>query len=364
MQIKINALDTLFFRDGKSFSLGTDTFASGIFPPPMTVFYGALRSYFFSQYPEALKDANTEFDPTKNLIIKDFYFAVGEEIHHPMPMDIVSFKDNYSCKEKLHQLKLVSYPNHTLGLDMILSAQLKNVVIKSLRSDSMINSNGKYYYERGEVDQIKEKLIKYYITYEPKTGVGINVHTGTAFEGQLYRMNMIRPKQNDSELSFVLDFEGIELPDKGYLKLGAEGKGVEFRKCNTSNNSTSLQNTEEFFKIYFKTPVIFENGWLPKWIDPDSLTGILPKSNLRVKLLCAATGKPIYLGGFSMRNPRGFKPMRKAVPQGAVYFFKILEQLSNDLNDKFKHSSLSEFDTHNYGYGIPSFLSIPETQLP
>ena len=67
MRIKIDAIDTLFFKDGKPFSMGDETWADGIFPPPPSVIYGALRSIYFSEHPEKLQKVYSKEvqDPAK-----------------------------------------------------------------------------------------------------------------------------------------------------------------------------------------------------------------------------------------------------------------------------------------------------------
>ena len=48
MIIQIDPLDTLFFRNGKPFTMGEETWADAVFPPYPSVVYGALRSAYFS----------------------------------------------------------------------------------------------------------------------------------------------------------------------------------------------------------------------------------------------------------------------------------------------------------------------------
>lgn len=71
--IEIQALDTLFFRDGKPFDMGDDNWAEGIFPPPPSVIYGALRSAYFAEHPENMALANTDNDPTKEIRINQIF---------------------------------------------------------------------------------------------------------------------------------------------------------------------------------------------------------------------------------------------------------------------------------------------------
>ena len=44
----LNPTDTIFFRDGRPFNMGEDTYAQGIFPPPPSVLYGALRTAYMA----------------------------------------------------------------------------------------------------------------------------------------------------------------------------------------------------------------------------------------------------------------------------------------------------------------------------
>lgn len=59
MIISLEAIDTLFFRDGKPFTMGEDNFASGIFPPAPSVLYGALRSAYFACDVDSLSRVNS-----------------------------------------------------------------------------------------------------------------------------------------------------------------------------------------------------------------------------------------------------------------------------------------------------------------
>jgi CRISPR type III-B/RAMP module-associated protein Cmr3 len=52
--------DTLFFRDGRPFSMGTETWATSIFPPYPSTVYGAIRSWLIFE-----KGGLKEFDEGK-----------------------------------------------------------------------------------------------------------------------------------------------------------------------------------------------------------------------------------------------------------------------------------------------------------
>lgn len=63
MLIDIKPLDTLFFRDGKPFSMGDNDWADGIFPPHPSVFYGALRSAYIGKNIDCIGKISNKSDP-------------------------------------------------------------------------------------------------------------------------------------------------------------------------------------------------------------------------------------------------------------------------------------------------------------
>ncbi|MCP4112966.1 MAG: hypothetical protein GY749_46805, partial [Desulfobacteraceae bacterium] len=96
MKIKIDPADTLFFRDGKPFTGGEETWADAIFPPYPPVIYGALRSKFFSVHITDLIKADEPNDPTSILKIKCIVLQSGKRLLFPMPLDCVKKKGDKS----------------------------------------------------------------------------------------------------------------------------------------------------------------------------------------------------------------------------------------------------------------------------
>ncbi|MCG9968984.1 hypothetical protein L9W92_13160 [Pelotomaculum terephthalicicum JT] len=108
MIIRMEALDTLFFRDGKPFSRGDESWASDMFPPNPPVFYGALRSAYFARNPGELSKANQPGDPTGGLQIKGLYLQVEDQVCLPLPLDCVGPKGDRD--KKAFPLKLAKAP--------------------------------------------------------------------------------------------------------------------------------------------------------------------------------------------------------------------------------------------------------------
>ncbi len=326
MQIDITPLDTLFFRDGKPFSMGDEVWASGIFPPPPSVLFGALRTGYFASRPnEVTKAAGyyatsavKEADPTTKLVIKGLALKYGSgDRYFPVPADLLATKEG----DKPLLLKKEVRPALSSGkLSHVLRA---SVIAESYPNGSMLNySNLKAYLwgDDDEVESFKVKPPSFFRVGEGKTGIARSAHTGSAKEGHLYRVEMLRLNR---DISILCEFEGLDV-DGHMLKLGGEAKAVRIEAAEQKILPLIPEIEGSMFKLYLASPVIFSQGWLPRWLDSNTLEGIIPDTQTKVRLLAAAVGKPAYLGGFDIKG-RKFKPMRRTVPAGSVYHFEVME---------------------------------------
>lgn len=351
MIIKIDALDTLFFRDGKPFTMGEDTWTNGIFPPFPSVIYGALRSSYFSHHLNELKKANNEDDPTRHLKIKGFYILADTTVYLPLPNDCVrkkGSKDDSGSVLTMHELKLKDIKS-SCPAQYALKSEKKEEVENV--DGGLININSLKEYlkcAKGSFSSILKVADR--VLPEPKIGIGISKETGTSEEGKLYRVDMRRLK--DIGLLVDFEFEGFDLPEKGMMKmmkLGGEGKAVSYKQFEPVDFSIdNFKFDENKFKLYLSTAAIFKNGWLPEWINEQTLIGKC--KGLKLKLLTASIGKPVHIGGFDMKA-RKPKPMCKAVPAGSVYYFEIIKGDIQKAFEIFNQSAISEF-YQEQGFGI------------
>lgn len=349
MIIEINALDTLFFRDGKPFSMEEETWADGMFPPFPSVIYGALRSAYFANHIGELDKANQLDDPTGTLMLKDIYLKVNDEIYFPLPLDCVKEKDEKNNKSFV----LNSHPTDELisnspKLDEILvQPNDKNNKIENISDAILVKIDFEDYLNSNADDIFYYKLDKFLLS-EPKIGIARASNTHSTEEGKLYRVDMKRlADRNKNNLSIIIEFEGLELPNSGFLKLGGEGKAASYNKYNESIkvNFPKFEDDKQF-KIILVTPAIFNNGWLSNWINKDTI----PNTDCKVKLITAAIGKPINIGGFDMQK-RMPKPMYKGVPAGSVYYFELQKGTMNDVKKMFHQKAISDVYPEQ-GFGI------------
>jgi len=310
MIIKMEAIDTLFFRDGKPFGGSDDNWADSLNFPSLSVIYGAVRSAYFSQNNLDFSLANTDEDITKSLRINGVYFYSEKEndLMFIVPQDL------YVCDQKLKFFNLKKNITTSSSLDFIFETTEDDIEKKDV---FLFYSTFQDYIEVYENEFDYEEIEKFLKT-ESKIGIGLNKSIKNVEEGKIYRIGAKRYKK----LSLIVDFEGIELEKKGLLRLGGEGKAVYYEEFNELDIPKIDKISGDVFKMYLLTPAIFKNGWYPDFLG-DNFEGEV--NGVRIKLIAASLGKNEYIGGWDIRK-NSPKPMYKAVPVGSVYYFKVLDK--------------------------------------
>ncbi|MEM8527890.1 MAG: type III-B CRISPR module-associated protein Cmr3 [Bacteroidota bacterium] len=339
----LNATDTLFFRDGRPFNMGEDTYAQGIFPPPPSVVYGALRTAYIAHHLEegSLKEL---INDSEKLRIQSIFLSDGAgKIYVPAPRDLYVRKGADEGAFPVLKTKPLASSLPTPKMLRYATNEKPDVNTRLIALASLEQYLKK---ERG-IDAIATIPLNDFLEREVKIGIRRNNRTHTTDEGLLYRMEMLRPakQQNGSSeiatLQFLVNYSGITIPTETWLRMGGDRKPLyidTFEKSKTIPCPT-LRSTQ--FKIYLATPAVFEDGWHPQ--------RLFSKYNL--KLLAAATGKPTPLGGFDMKAKRP-KPMLRAVAAGAVYYVEAnsLEEAQKTANAIHRHT-VSDYNLAQQGFG-------------
>ncbi len=373
MILKINALDTLFFRDGKPFSMGDDSFAQGIFPPPPSVIYGALRSAYFANDMQEftnLKLHNT--DSSLNIKVNGFAYLVEEtfwsnkevqnQIYYPAPLDLVQTEEEEKANEA--HLNTNCYSKNE---DYYSSSPLSNIIAHQEQVEGLENAiidiEKMQEYLNGDTKFTDIRKLSDYILPEHKVGNGLENATRKTEDGKLYQLKMNRFvawKKDDEKNIATKNFSLLvdttyETQSNTLLKLGAEGKTVvanEFEKSIVLQvpNPTITAKKDTYFKLYFSSPTIFKNnGAIPDFINPTTLKGTF--DGIELELVTAFVGKYIPIGGFDL-NQNKPKMMYKAVPAGSVYYFKLLaDTTSEKIITTFHNQKLSTVGSDE-GFGL------------
>ncbi|EEZ72117.1 type III-B CRISPR module-associated protein Cmr3 [Neisseria cinerea] len=168
---------------------------------------------------------------------------------------------------------------------------------------------------------------------EARTHIAINRETLSAKEGILFQTaayDLSPPALKHHQgwegyhYGFIIRTEA-DLEDNGIVRFGGEGR---LSRLNKIPDGDSIFNHSEStysngFTLTLITPALFEQGWLPGWLDKESLTGILPHTGLQVRLRATAIDRWQPVSGWDLQK-HAPKAMRKAVNSGAVYWFEIL----------------------------------------
>lgn len=352
--IQIEAIDTLFFRDGKPFSMGDDNMATGIFPPPPSVLYGALRTQYFAQNPDKLPYANTPDDPSSQLQLNGVFLKSDDSILLPLPKDmvVVENKNKNKNEERTTLLTIMDKPPLSnastpkiLGLSKLQKAKGEEFMI--------YDSSWKDKYAKGCADFAPTKL-SHYLSTETKIGIGRNRDQRTVQEGHLYRLTLqrlegkfdLRYPDEPKRLYICADYEGLELNENQLARYGGEHKII--RTNPTDSIEIACPDVKgDTFKIYLATDAIFESGWQPK--------KLLQQHGL--ELITCALGKYVNVGGFDMKANKP-KPMYRCIPAGSVYYVKAEnEQKAREVAQAIHYTCISDlktdkFDAARQGFGL------------
>lgn len=325
----ISPLDTLFFRDGRPFTMGDDNFAGSIFPPMPSTLYGSLRASYFGNNMTELKNADQKSDLSSKLRIAGYLLMFNDEPVFPLPLDMYvskGYTQAYWCTLKsTSEFFSGSETSHVLISDQM--GKTENVQHLFYLTKRELHN----YFNNAHTTSVDVLRLKDYTTREVKVGMGRVSATHAAKEGRLYKINQVRcfawdeRRRRMNTLCFMIQYENLPLKTKGLLKLGGEGKMAGFENGIAFPNINITAFEGDLVKLYFATPAIFDEGNYPKKFFADN----------KIKLLAAATGRSIQVGGFSMRaQVKGsLKQSYKAIPAGSVFYIS-LEDVSSDLRTR------------------------------
>ena len=329
----IKPTDTLFFRGGKPFTAGVDSWSDSSFLPHPSVIWGAMFSVLFRE-----GKVTTKHEDRKKLHIKNIYLYNEKQttVLIPAPLDIFVDSDNNKYISKYKDVDFLS--NYFLKVTSHIETDQD---VKPLENHFIeINSLYEHY-----IHGFNKNLILYrfedVFVQDYKVGIAIDKTTKTAKESNLYRIDLT---QFHEEWSFLIEYDSeITFKKSGMLKLGGEGKTASFAVIDEPIGLQSAKATKgkmeerlkakNYCKVLFKTPTFFKCGWKPE----------------QEGLVCANVGKYLSIGGWDMES-KNHKPMKRYVPAGSVYVFK-----------KTGEFTMASEDEESYkGFGCYEILTVGE----
>jgi CRISPR-associated protein Cmr3 len=397
MKLFIEPADVLLFRDGRPFSAGEGHRARSLFPPTPNTIQGVIRSKVLTErcgqyhkYKHGCSNCPQQANCTipdeigrpaqdgqgnygamqlKGVIIAQGKPSEPNLTHYfPIPADVVQVKNkqNPLAEAQLVNLKPLAPQDSPPGVTDITSDSASKLLTLWTPEPQPVDSAIGYWahpdlqkYLLGEeltslisADQLFQKESRY--------GIEVDYSLQTVKEGRLYQTEFVRCQEG---VGLYIEIEGIQSlspdpePDRGLLSIGGENKAATYQKQSGIDWDLFRDMFKEKwdqangFKLYLATPTIFEQGWLPKWINPDTLTGQFPSSTLTVNLVAAAISRYQTIGGWDVAYNR-HKPTRRAVAAGSVYYFTT-EASPEDILQAFHWQNLADdIKDAQIGYGL------------
>lgn len=379
IQIHIEPMDTLFFRDHRPFNAGEETTAEFNFPSPLT-FFGAIGS--------------AVLDGTKGVELRKFVRGIGGYEHPKLGKYDPDLK-NTGMKLKgpfLHREGEVFFPPpanlwisilgkkpstyytslpYETDWEWDIKRENQNLRPLKMPTKSEMKPLDEYisakvltqYLSNSLPPTIPVKSKEEFFAKEDRYGHALSRDSLTVEEGYLYTATHLRfkdelGKRKYIKTGFTLIAEGIDetdLPDK-MISLGGErrramisvsrGDKLVPEQLEVLN---AIKSTKKFF-IYLATPAIFRNGWYRDF--PSEFDGAV--------MVGAAVKKPMYISGWKVSGDsfRGKpRPMKRAVPAGSIYFFEAEswnDERFETLYKKyhFKESLSDEYPSAGFGIGL------------
>ena len=363
--VLLTPADTLQFRGNRRFAAGV--YGSALMPPWPSVFAGALRSAALTQravpFVEFMAHRTADAAVVREIgtgPLSPGTFRVGgialarrspsetmilpEDVWLPLPADLVATEEQGTLRALPREPVAIS-ATFEVGLpDSLLRLPGLPTVKGGLRLKPLggcwISLAGLDAHLSGRplppgVLAAPEAL---YTTHS-RLGIALDGRSRAAAPGLLYTSEEISLR---SGLGFLIPVWGATetLPRQGLAQLGGDARGVRVQSVQLPPDvrlSDRQLPTGPHFRIILATPAIFASttgkpGWLPPGVveDPKGRF-LLRRGGLTAELVAAALGRPQVVSGWDLAKG-GPKPAVRAVPAGAVYWFRNLNPAQADLS--------------------------------
>ncbi len=211
---------------------------------------------------------------------------------------------------------------------------------------------GSYDAEASQLDELSDFPMP---VLEQSTHVKIDAKSKTAEDGKLFTCSSLSFTSVPYDLSVQIGTD--ELKDGTIHPVGGERHLVHWNKTNAPAGwecpaeIRQALATSKQIRMVLTSSAIFAQGWLPDWIEANTLEGIVPGTNVKVVLKSAAIQRWRAISGWSYED-KGPKPIRRITPTGSVYFFEVVEGNAQELAMAWMKSVCLDKQDVNDGFGL------------
>jgi len=337
----ITPTDVLFLRGNRLFGAAGEHGAAEM-PPWPSVFAGAIASRILADtgliqkitaQPDRAEEilaeaAGNDFACTFLGLLKD-----QKHVLLPLPADLVVFqKDDGSLG--IFQMLPGEVPE-TLACSAVLP--LVPVLSVSERAKPVtglwMDLDGWRRHLKGELPEQRSFVPSSELwAMDHRLGIARDYESRTAAEGKIYTSEAVTLKK---DTCFLVGFSGENIPESGLLRLGGDGRGADIAKISDDTilpgETGRPQGGWPGFRMILTSPGIFPNGWLPPGCEKTKDGIVFQCGGLRAELRAAAIGRHGVISGWDMALHRP-KPAQKVAPVGSVYWFRLLEGDTSELD--------------------------------
>ena len=329
IRFELNPYDILLFRDGRPLDLGGRAYS--IFPPFPSTFQGAIRAKLWAN--QDVSGFERDWLNTENPSLEFYgpFIKKKGEIFFPLAANILK-------ERKKEKIQAVSIP---IKESKFIKPENTNIEIEKLPwvyIDKDVELTGGFI----SLSELKNWLLresylptsgivflKNIFSYEERIGIRMeeSLHTVKKEDG-LFGMRFIRLEDNVSFLFWVKDDKNENILKQIFQKypqviiLGGERKTASYKVkedsffdlfSNLKDKIKAKVKESKTLKVLFLTPAIFDS-WKPE-------------NNVfnELELTSCVLGRPLDIGGWDLKRNKP-KPMRKALPSGSVFWFRIKKE--------------------------------------
>ncbi len=336
LKYRIRPLDPLISRDARQFGAGSPMHSLNWMTN--TVIAGSVRTALWKTSDNP--DSKETLSALKKIPIKGNFPLLDGKIYFPRPLDIIKSATD------IYQIKPGNFPDKSganMPIDGLMPSfpdaeeDFKPEKLSAFWDKDMII----HWLIHGKIDFTLDNASTLSApAHDERVHASIDTSTGTSRDGKLFSttgLDFIHKNGDDtifepcrfSQEEISVDIESLNLPERFIAPVGGERRLAEFLRCDDDKALWDCPDDmpgiiDGNLRLVLATPAMFNNGWLPDWINAETLTGIIPGTKATVQLISAVTERWQPVSGWSYeRGNTGPKPMRRAVPAGSVYFFKI-----------------------------------------
>lgn len=357
MKLQLDALDPLFFRDGRPFALGEESYADGIFPPLPSTVRGALRSMWMSErlgVPDADKDALAA--ASSGVELAYFGLGIAGSPVFPSPFDLFFPQPKKGTPaEPMKLMDKISASSCPPEVSHLFKAGADGKT-ESVHGHLLDFETMQRYVNGDNTSKFETIRLSELVKHEHKIGIGRDRELNRTKDGLLFRLVANRfEDEKQGGLSLLVELNAPEsqpfkLASHAVLPLGGERRSVTAKTSSAELLPKRPTIRGKFLKIVLFTPALC-NSWFPE------ISGL--------SLVAAAVGKPVSVGGWDVLKQQP-KPMRRAIPAGSVFLFQAeSEAKANEMAEQLHGESIcNPGEDQMNGFGLCLVSQPFNTQLP